>query len=139
MLAEVVVAPIEEERLTDVLPMIHRARLGNNARIMQASRANLGAQLRRAGVPTANAPERVLASACLLVVHAAARSQLAASIALRHGAHSAWIVSPNGFWYPFEEGVAPAPPAARPAASDPPSILLGDRLASSDATGHQPG
>ena len=139
MLAEVVVAPIDEERLVEVLPVIHRARLGNNARIMRAARANLAAQLRRAGVPAVNAPERVLESACLLVVHAAARSQLAASIALRPGARSAWIVSPSGVWRAFDEGAAPATPVSRPAADDAPVILLGDQVPVPGETGDQPG
>lgn len=137
MIADVVVAPIAEEYLIDVLPVIHRARLGNNARIMRASRANVAAQLRRAGIPTTNAPERVLASDCLLVVNAAARSPLAASIALRHGAHSAWIVTPGGHWRGYDEGVAVATPSSQserpittPAAISPPS---------GDEAGHGPG
>lgn len=139
MLAEVVVAPIDEEQLTEVLPVIHRARLGNNARIVRAARANVAAQLRRAGIPTANAPARVLASACLLVVHAAARSELAASIALRHGARSAWIVSPNGFWHAYEEGPAAAAAQARSAERGTPPVPAGSDIPAVEETGHQPG
>lgn len=139
MLAEVVVAPIAEAQLTEVLPVIHRARLGNNARIVRAARANVPAQLRRAGIPTANAPSRVLESACLLVVHAAARSQLAASIALRHGATSAWIVSPNGFWRAFDEGATEVVPPARPADVVAPPVLASGDMAAVEETGNQPG
>jgi len=139
MIADVVVAPIVEEHLTDVLPMIHRARLGNNARIMRATRANLAAQLRRAGVPTTNAPDRVLGSDCLLVVHAAARSQLAASIALRHGAHSAWIVTPNGLWRGYDEGVATTTPSVPAVAPTTDTSLAPAARSPSGEAGHQPG
>lgn len=138
MIADAVIAPIAEEQLSEVLPAIHRARLGNNARIIRATRADVAAQLRRAGIPTTNAPMRVLASDCLLVVTAAARSPLAASIALRHGAWSAWIVSPNGFWRGYEEGPAEQLPVARPQEPAAPPVPASN-APSADEAGNQPG
>lgn len=134
MIADVVVVPITDEQLSDVLPVIHRARLGNTARIMRADRGSIQGQLRRAGIPTANAPERVLTSDRLLVVGAAARSPLAAMLALQHGARAAWIVTPRGFWHAVDEGVTAGSPAATP----PPMSPTAPAPPMNDEAGHHP-
>jgi hypothetical protein len=51
-------------------------------------------------------PPRVEQAEAALVVHAAARAQLAADITRQKGASATWIVAPNGAWNLVEDDLA---------------------------------
>ncbi len=113
MIAEVVVAAVTADVLRDALPAIHRSGLGHTARVMRAERGDLRAQLRRAGVPVESGPERLANEDTLLMVAAAGRSPVAASLLLERGARHTWIVSPSGYWREVDDMVIPSRPDER--------------------------
>lgn len=134
MIADVVVAVVTPDVLRDALPAIHRSGLGHTARVMRAARGDLRAQLRRAGVPVESGPERLASEDTLLMVAAAGRSPVAASLLLERGARHTWIVSPSGFWREIDDMVIPPPPAQRPSIpSSVPGPLPAATLPSSPA------
>jgi hypothetical protein len=98
MVSDTVVAIIPEESLSDVLTQVHRAGLGNNARVLRPRRAPLREQLRRAGIPVEQAPERIADAQCVLMIMAAARSVVASDLVLQHGASATWVVTRSGAW-----------------------------------------
>ncbi len=108
MIADVVVAAMTPDALAEALPAVHHAGLGHTARLMRAERGDPRGQLRRAGIPVESGPARLASEGCLLTVAAAARSQAAAALLLRHGASAVWIVSPAGFWRNVDDGLAVA-------------------------------
>lgn len=111
MIANVVVATLDESALVDVLPTIHRAGLGHVARVLRPERGPLRAQLTRAGIPTGHALGTIEDAPLLLVIAAAARAPMAASLVLCNAASRCWIVSPDGRWTEHDDAiiVAPAP------------------------------
>lgn len=98
MVSQTVIAIIPEEHLSDILTHIHRAGLGHNARVLRPRRGPLKDQLRRAGVPVEQAPRRLDAAGCILMIMAAARSPMAANLVLQQGASATWTVSTSGIW-----------------------------------------
>jgi hypothetical protein len=121
MVSDTVVAIIPEETLSDVLTQVHRAGLGNNARVLRPRRAPLRDQLRRAGIPVEQAPDRLDDAPCILMIMAAARSVMASDLVLQHGASATWVVARTGTWSLVddrivEEAIAPVPQPTFPSA-----------------------
>ena len=149
MLADAVVAIVDDDRLPAILPLIHRNGLGHIARVMKRERGDLRTQLRRAGIPVEQAPPSLDAAGRVLLVTAAARSQMTASLLLRNHAIAAWIVTKQGFWRDVDDRAdliaatpdlaatnAPdirLPEATRPTPQPQPPIVL-----SEDAPADQP-
>lgn len=108
MLAEVVVAVVDDAKLSSILSAIHGAGMGHVARGIRsqqssrsgrgAARGNVREQLRHNGIPVEQIPEALEGAERLLVVNAAARSMSTADLMLQHGAIAVWIVSPAGVW-----------------------------------------
>ena len=121
MIADVVVAAMAPDGLGEALAAIHRAGLGHTARVMRAVRGDPVGQLRRAGIPVESGPARLAEEECLLTVGAAARSEFAAPLLLRHGASAVWIVSPGGRWREIDDAVAAAPRPQAPGLEIQPS------------------
>jgi hypothetical protein len=127
MIQESVVAIVPEDILGDVLPAVHRAGLGHLSRLLRAERSPLLDQLRRAGVPVAQAPVRLADCQAALLVSAAARSGTTGSLLVQHGAIHVWIVTALGEWIRVEDVVLsnpnvhllPPPPAQRVPGRDP--------------------
>ncbi|HWV36745.1 MAG TPA: hypothetical protein VNZ55_14005 [Thermomicrobiales bacterium] len=105
MHAQAVIAITPEDQLPDILTHIHRAGLGHNARVLRPHRGPLRDQLRRAGVPIEQAPRRLDDAGCILLVNAAARSSMAADLALQHGASATWTVSTSGVWHLVDDRI----------------------------------
>jgi hypothetical protein len=106
MHANVVIAIGSDETLPDILAEIHGAGLGHNAYVLRPRRTSIQRQLTRSGIPTTQMPPRVEQAEAALVVHAAARAQLAADITRQKGASATWIVAPNGAWNLVEDDLA---------------------------------
>lgn len=135
MVSDTVVAIVPEDILANLLTQIHRSGLGQNARVLRPRRSPVSEQLRRAGIPLEQAPERIDAADCVLMIMAAARSPVAAELTLRHGASATWVVTRDGAWSLVDDRVVAdgpsqsaahriAPPAAvliegSPDANDP--------------------
>lgn len=98
MVSDTVVAIVPEETLPGLLTQVHRSGLGQNARVLRPRRSPVSQQLRRAGVPIEQAPERIEGADCILMIMAAARSPMAAELALHHGASATWIITRSGTW-----------------------------------------
>ena len=114
MVSDTVVAIVPEEALPELLSQIHRSGLGQNARVLRSHRSPVSEQLRRAGVPIEQAPERIEAADCVLMITAAARSPVAAALTLRHGASATWVISRDGVWNIVDDHVVtdrPSPSA----------------------------
>lgn len=103
MLTDAVVAVVDDDRLPDLLPIIHRNGLGHLARVMRRERGDLRTQLRRAGIPVEQAPDALDTAPCILLVTAAARSEKTAELLLRHNAIATWIVTRLGFWRDIDD------------------------------------
>ncbi len=103
MLQDSVVAIVSDDAVRDILPAVHRAGLGHLARLIRAGRSSVAQQLQRAGVPVSQAPAHVETSPAVLLISAAARSPMAASLALQHGASMVWTVSGMGTWTATED------------------------------------
>lgn len=141
MLQDSVVAIVTDDAVGDILPAVHRASLGHLARLIRAGRSPVMQQLQRAGVPVSQAPAILESSAAVLLVTAAARSSMAASLVLQHGASTVWTVSSRGAWVEIEDvilaqpnvhelpphrgrlvpgrGATPLPPATQPSSPVP--------------------
>ncbi len=103
MLAEVVVAVVDDSKLSSVLSAVHGAGLGHVARGIRSQRGDVREQLRRTGIPVEQSPEHLHGVERLLVINAAARSRMTADLLLQHGAIAVWIVSPAGFWREIDD------------------------------------
>jgi len=127
MLADAVVAVVDDDRLPAILPVIHRNGLGHIARVMNRERGDLRTQLRRAGIPVEQAPDALDHAGRILLVTAAARSQSTADLLLRNHAIAAWIVTKQGFWRDVDDRaeLVAATPDLTPA--NVPDIRLPDR------------
>lgn len=118
MIFDSVIAIVDNETLTDILPIVHAQGLGNVARVLSAERGDLQSQLKRMGVPSEGAPQVVQEAALLLVLSAAARSRSAGGLLLRAGASPVWTVTRHGEWQVFDDAVtlvSPGPSAPVPA------------------------
>lgn len=111
MVSDTVVAIVPENVLPALLSQIHRAGLGQTARVLRPHRHPVQDQLERAGVSTRNMPHRVNDADAVLMVMAAARSPIAANLALQSGASAIWIISRSGAWTFVDDHavVEPAP------------------------------
>jgi hypothetical protein len=109
MLQDSVVAIVPEELLGEILPVIHGSGYGHLARVIRNGKRPLAGQLQRAGVPISLAPDAVIESPAVLLVSAAARSQMAAAMLMRHGASRVWTVSAGGAWNELEDTVFSQP------------------------------
>lgn len=109
MLQDAVVAIVSDDAVRDILPAVHRAGLGHLARLIRAGRNSVIQQLQRAGVPVAQAPEGLATSRAALLITAAARSPIAASLVLQHGATTVWTVSNLGAWIEVEDVILVQP------------------------------
>jgi len=98
MVADAIVAIVADDVLPTILTVVHRAGLGHTERVIRPKRSPIREQLRRAGVPTASMPERIDDASAVLMVMAAARSPVAADLALQNGASATWIVTTSGAW-----------------------------------------
>ncbi|MGC4192945.1 MAG: hypothetical protein QM589_17505 [Thermomicrobiales bacterium] len=130
MLADAVVAVVDDDHLPAILPLIHRNGLGHVARVMKRERGDLRTQLRRAGVPVEQSPAALDAAGRILLVTAAARSQPTAELLLRNHAIAVWIVTRQGFWRDIDDRahlIAPTPDLA-PSAAIGPDIRLPDAI-----------
>ena len=119
MVSDAMVAIVSEETLPDILPVVHRSGLGHTARVLKPKKLSIREQLRRAGVPTMDLPERIDGATAVLLIMAAVRSPFAADLALQHGASATWIVTTAGAWilvddHLIEEQRAPEVPAELP-------------------------
>lgn len=112
MISSSLIAIVDESSLSAILPRIYRAGLGQTARVLRPERGPLRTQMERARVPLDEMPERVADAPALLFIMAAARSELAARIALAGGASACWNVSPAGRWSMVDDGVVPETPVA---------------------------
>ncbi len=126
MIQESVVAIVPEDILGEVLPAVHRAGLGHLARLLRSERSPVLDQLQRAGVPVSQAPETIAARPTILLVSAAARSQMTGSLLVQHGANQVWIVTSLGEWVVVDDVIfsqpgteLPPPPAQRVPGRDP--------------------
>lgn len=118
MHANVVIAIGPDESIPAILSHIHQAGLGHNAFLVRPRRTSIQHQLQRSGIPTAQMPDRVDGADAALVIHAAARSQMAADIARQYGASATWIVSRVGSWDLVDDDVVmPAQMSTQPAES----------------------
>jgi len=135
MLQDAIVARIPETGVCAVLTAIHIAGFGHVSRMIRCGRRPVLSQLQRAGIPIAQAPEGVQRCEAVLLVTAAARSPLAATLLLRNGADRVWTVSQLGDWTVADDVVVAKPnvhvlpphPAQRV-----PGLNHGDRLPSID-------
>jgi len=109
MLQDSVVAIVPDDAVRDILPVIHQAGLGHVARLLRAGRSSVVAQLQRAGVPVSQAPGSLQSSQAALLINAAARSPMAGSLLLQHGASQVWTVSGTGAWTEIEDVVLVQP------------------------------
>ena len=109
MLQDAVVAIVSDDAVRDILPAVHRAGLGHLARLTRAGRSSVVQQLQRAGVPVTRAPESLGTSRVALLITAAARSPMAASLVLQHGASTVWTVSSLGAWLEVEDVILVQP------------------------------
>jgi hypothetical protein len=109
MLQDSVVAIVPDEAIRDVLPAVHRAGLGHLARLVRAGKRSVVEQLQRAAVPVSQAPPPVQATPVALLISAAARAPMAASLLLQHGATTVWTVSASGAWTEIEDIVLVQP------------------------------
>jgi hypothetical protein len=109
MLQDSVVAIVPEEHLGEILPVVHRSGYGHLARVIRNGKRPLAGQLQRAGVPISLAPDAVIESPAVLLVSAAARSQMAAALLMRHGASRVWTVAASGAWNELEDVVLSQP------------------------------
>lgn len=103
MLQDSVVAIVPDDAVRDILPAVHRAGLGHLARLVRAGRRSVLDQLQRAGVPVSQAPASIEQCRAALLISAAARSPMASSLVLQHGASTVWIVSALGAWIEVED------------------------------------
>jgi len=103
MIQDSVVALVPEDAVRNVLPAIHRAGLGHLARMIRTGRRPVLDQLQRAGVPVSQAPAGLRECDAILLVAAAARSPMAASLLLQSGANQVWTVSRHGVWIDTED------------------------------------
>ncbi|MBA2467838.1 MAG: hypothetical protein H0V37_00360 [Chloroflexia bacterium] len=143
MLQDSVVAIVPDEAVRDILPTIHRAGLGHVARLIRAGRSSVLEHLQRAGVPVAQAPEPLQMCQAALLINAAARSPMAASLVLQHGASQVWTVSALGAWNEIEDVILvqpnvhelpPHPARLVPGrAAPPPALAPPGRAPASDA------
>lgn len=125
MITDVVVAILDKQILTDVLPVVHTHGLGHVARVLTAERGDLRSQLKRMGVPAEGAPERMFDAATLLVLSTAARSPAAAGLLLRAGASRVWTVTRHGEWKAFDDAVtlvSSVPPVPAPSSRAIPGL-----------------
>ncbi|MGC4104776.1 MAG: hypothetical protein QM753_00285 [Thermomicrobiales bacterium] len=103
MLADAVVAIVDDDRLPAILAVIHRNGLGHIARVMKRERGDFRAQLRRASIPVEQAPDTLDDAGRILLVTAAARSQMTADLLLRNHAIAAWVITKQGFWRDIDD------------------------------------
>lgn len=109
MLQDSVVATVSDDAVRDILPAVHRAGLGHLARLVRANRSPVTQQLQRAGIPVSQSPPDLDSSPAVLLVTAAARSPMAASLLLRHGAGTVWVVSAQGSWIEQDDVILAQP------------------------------
>lgn len=132
MVSDTVVAIVSEDVLPALLSQVHRAGLGQNARVLRPHRHPIQYQLVRAGIPIANMPPRVDDAEAVLMVMAAGRSPIAANLALQSGAAAIWIVSRSGAWSIIDDhdvAESPSPTVAQtpaPVTFVPDADLPGD-------------
>jgi hypothetical protein len=77
-------AAISEDRLSDVLALIHREGFGHNAQVVRPERGRTGDRLRRAGLEHAAAGRLIVEARPIVLVFAPARVD-AAEVILRRG------------------------------------------------------
>ena len=105
MICDVLLALVDRDQLTSILPAVHQHALGHVARVLDAGRGDITSQLRRAGVPVTGAPEAVLDASLLLMISAAGRCPSAARLLMRSGIDRSWIVARNGAWQAVDDSV----------------------------------
>lgn len=109
MLQDSVVAIVPDEVVRDILPAVHRAGLGHVARLVRAGKRSVATQLQRAGVPISQAPDLLQSTTVALLINAAARSPMAGSLLLQHGASQVWTISATGAWTEIDDVVLAQP------------------------------
>lgn len=87
MTADSAAAAIAEDRLSDVLSLIHREGFGHNAQVVRPERGHTGDRLRRAGLDSTSAENLIALNLPIVLVFAPARVE-AAEVILRRGGAS---------------------------------------------------
>jgi hypothetical protein len=122
MAPDTVIGVFEQEVLPAALASVHRAGYGPNARVLQAERGSLTAQLQRAGIgdpPPLEAEQRPL-----LVLYAPARVAQALDLMQRSGASAIHIASrdQNGIPYAPSGWTPPTKPPRVPKPKPSPAM-----------------
>ncbi len=115
---DTVVGIFDRDQLSDGLVALHRAGLGAHARVLDAARGDLAAQLRRIGVVAPLAPEDQAAGTALIVVSAAGRGAVVAAALDHAGARAVRRVARDGPGFAVASGPATVP--GRPSFRRPP-------------------
>lgn len=105
MLQDAVVAIVSEDRLPDLLPVIHRAGMGYLTRVATAKRGPVLDQLQRAGIPVSQAPELAANSTHLLFINAGGRAIVTGSLLVKADVDLVWIVNGLGAWNQLDDTV----------------------------------
>lgn len=134
MYANVVIAIGSDDTLPAILAHIHQAGLGDNALLLRPRRTSIQRQLERANIPTAHMPSRVDEAEAALLVHAAARSGIAADITRRHGASATWIVAPDGTWDLIDDDIISTEMTPMTGRISLPAVLTGETGAPDETT-----
>ncbi len=90
---DTVLGVVDRARLPDVLAEIHRAGFGSVARVFDPRRSEVGAQLRRVGLPQPPEPAANDPALLILAVTAPGRAALAAEVMARGGAHRVYVTA----------------------------------------------
>lgn len=111
MVSDVLVALVDRDQLSTILPVVHRHMLGHVSRVLNPERGDLTSQLRRAGVPVEQAPALVTDAPLLLLISAAGKCPAAAHMLMQAGIHHFWIVRKTGVWSDVDDSVDVLKPA----------------------------
>jgi len=98
------VGVFSREQLSGVLVATHRAGFGAHARVLDASRGDLGGQLRRAGFVSRLDPAGVGPDSTLILVTAPGRAAAAAETFRRAGARAIEVLRRDGSVVPLLGG-----------------------------------
>lgn len=111
---DAVVGTVPRARLSAVLTAIHRGGQGHHARVLDAARGNIVAQLRRAGVQTPLNLDLSSKDQIVVLVHAPGRTAQAADLLQRAGVQSINVVSRAAATTPAKPVPAIEPATPRP-------------------------
>lgn len=111
---EIVVAVVDRGDLSTLLTSLHRYGFGHVTRVLDPERAEVGDQLRRAGVEVPSQMGKVAGNRLCVMVSAPARTRVAMDLLLRSGAAVAWEVERINMPQPVLLGSLNKRPRQRP-------------------------